>query len=159
MRPSEYTQELADRVCELIMDGKSLRKIEAMEFTPSRLTILKWLRENPSFQTQYAHAREEQAEALAEEILDISDEVQLEYVLGDDGQQIPMKLDATAVARNRLRVDSRKWIASKLKPKKYGDSTQIKHADADGNKLSFGGILEALDGRTTGLPSADEAPE
>lgn len=105
--PKEYTQELADKVCEFLMDGYSLRKIEAVEGMPKRLTILKWLRENESFQTQYAHAREEQADCLADEILDIADN----SVLPSDDR--------------RVKIDTRKWYAGKLKPKKYGEKQQV----------------------------------
>lgn len=139
-KPLIYTQDLADKVCEWIMEGLSLRKIALIEDMPSRFTMLRWLRENKDFQIQYAHAREEQAEFYADEIIQISD-------------------DTTDPAKGRLQVDSRKWIAAKLKPKKYGDSAQLKHADADGNKLAFNGILGALDGRSAGLPGAEEAAE
>lgn len=131
----DYSQDKADKVCELIMDGYSLRKVEAIEGMPRRLTILKWLRENPNFQTQYAHAREEQAEYLADNILEVADDSSLP---SDD---------------RRVKIDARKWIASKLKPKKYGDSTQIKHADANGDKLSLSELLGSIDGRTASLPS------
>lgn len=136
----QYSQELADKVCEMIMDGFSLRKIEATDSMPKRLDILRWLRGNPDFQTQYAHAREEQAEFYADEIIEIAD-------------------NSTDSAKARVQVDSRKWIASKLKAKKYGDSTQLKHADADGNKLSVANVLGAISGSTAGLPRADEAAE
>ncbi len=105
----EYDQALADKVCELIMDGYSLRRIEAEQGMPTRLNILKWLRENEKFQTQYARAREEQADVLAEEIIDIAD------TKTDDPQ------------RSRLMVDTRKWYAGKLRPKKYGDKLEHEH--------------------------------
>jgi hypothetical protein len=74
---------------------------------------------DPAFRDQYACAREEQAEALADEIVGISDEI--DATVKHEGEEVRLALDATAVARNRLRVDARKWVASKLKPKKYGD--------------------------------------
>lgn len=153
MAKMEYTQDMADQVCEHLMNGKSLRKIEAIAGMPNRLTILRWLRENPSFQTQYAHAREEQAEALAEEILDISDDGANDTYVDDEGVE---RTNHDVIARSRLRVDSRKWIASKLKPKKYGESTQVKHADADGNKLDIVSVVQALDGQSNGLPKIHE---
>jgi hypothetical protein len=136
----EYTQELADIVCDYIMEGLSLRKIEAIEGMPNRRSILRWLRESPQFQTQYAHAREEQADFYADEMIEIAD----------------TEPDS---AKARVRVDTRKWIASKLKSKKYGEATQIKHADADGNKFSLGSILNVINGTTANLPRPDEMPE
>lgn len=102
------------------MDGYSLRKIEAVEGMPKRLTILKWLRENIAFQTQYAHAREEQADVLADEILDIADDGKPDFRFDPE---VGLIVDGDAIQRAKLRIDSRKWIASKLKPKKYGDKT------------------------------------
>lgn len=118
----EYSQEMADKVCELIMDGYSLRKIEAVEGMPRRLDILRWLRENKPFQTQYAGAREEQADVLADEILEISDDGKLDYKIDPERGLV---IDGDNIQRAKLRVDSRKWIASKLKPKKYGEKQTI----------------------------------
>lgn len=130
--PQEFDQILADKVCDLIMDGYSLRKIEAVDGMPKRLTILRWLRENKEFQTQYAHAREEQADFYAEEILDISDEKNADVFF--DLKTGELKVNGDAIQRARLRVDSRKWIASKLKPKKYGDSSSLKIGGDPDNK-------------------------
>lgn len=119
----KFTQEQADTICERIATGSSLRSICADKGMPSLATVFKWLNERPAFAEQYARAREEQAETLADEIVSIADEV--EVSAKHDGESIKLGLDATAVARNRLRVDARKWVASKLKPKKYGDRTTL----------------------------------
>lgn len=135
-RPSEYTQERADKVCSRIVEGMSLRKLSKIEEMPGIETIYKWLRTYPEFAEQYARAKSDQADAMAEEIMDISDNAT------SDNFQVA-----------RLRVDSRKWLASKFKAKKYGDATQLKLADADGNKLSIKGLYEELiDTPTSGLP-------
>ena len=127
-RPSSFTQDKADTICGRIAMGESLRRICKDEGMPEAGTVFRWLREFPAFQDQYARAREEQAEGYADEIAEIADEVHLEDVKDEDGNVIEVKVDATAVARNRLRVDSRKWIASKLLPKKYGDRVDHNHA-------------------------------
>lgn len=124
--PEPFTQERGDKVCELIMDGYSLRKIEAQEGI-KRLDVLRWLRENEQFQTQYAHAREEQADTLADEILEISDYKTMDCKVDAEGRVI---VDGDAIQRAKLRVDSRKWIAAKLKPKKYGDKVDHSHDGA-----------------------------
>lgn len=67
-------------------------------------------------------AREDQADTLADEILEIADESEndtYEVDLGDG--VIIQKENREVVNRSRLRVDARKWVAAKLKPKKYGD--------------------------------------
>jgi len=119
-RPSDYTQDIADRICEAILDGQSLRSICGAADMPGRATVMHWLANNSQFRDQYARAKEEQADVLADEIVAIADEDDTKVVAGSDGTTAVV-FDSTAVARNRLRVDARKWVAAKLKPKKYGD--------------------------------------
>ncbi len=81
------------------------------------------LRENAEFRAQYAHAREMQADTLFDEALDIADDGTNDWMerLDKDGNEI---FDHEHVQRSRLRVDTRKWAAGKLAPKKYGDKFQ-----------------------------------
>lgn len=123
-RPSLYSEELAARIVDALIAGQSLRKITQEDWCPSMFTILKWLGEKPEFSAQYMRARELQAEAMFEEILDISDEVEVAKVVTEDGQ-VDLKLDSTAVARNRLRVDARKWALARMAPKRYGDKQVV----------------------------------
>jgi hypothetical protein len=102
---------------------------------PNITSVFKWLAKFPEFANQYARAREEQAEAFADEIVAISDENDGKAIMSD-GQEVAVVFDSTAVARNRLRVDARKWVASKLKPKKYGDKIQQEVSGADGAPLT-----------------------
>ena len=125
-RPSTYSEAMADAICERLAMGESLRSICRDESMPAMSTVFKWLTQQEAFVEQYAHAREEQAEALADEIVAIADEA--EVVTKHEGEEVRLALDATGVARNRLRVDARKWAASKLKPKKYGDRVQTEHS-------------------------------
>lgn len=118
-RPSVFTEEMADMICERLIEGESLRKICLSEDIASQGTVMRWLVENEKFREQYTHAREVQADTLADEILDIADDGSNDY-MGEDE-----KYNGDAVQRSRLRVDARKWIASKLKPKKYGDKTLV----------------------------------
>ncbi len=108
-RPTDYSQETADLICERLVSGESLRAICRDDEMPAISTVFRWLGLHPEFSEQYARAREEQAEALADEIVAIADK-------DSDGDD-----SAVLAARDRLRVDARKWVASKLKPKKYGD--------------------------------------
>lgn len=131
-RPSEFAQETADAICERIAAGESVRGICADEDMPCATTVFKWLGDFPEFAKQYARAREEQAETFAAQIVAIADE-ECTTVRADkhhgtkpdtEGGYVEVVFDATAVARNRLRVDARKWVAAKLKPKVYGDKLQ-----------------------------------
>lgn len=121
-RPSSYNDETASIICDRIAGGESLRKICACEDMPDKKTVLKWLRDNPEFVTHYACAREAQADHMAEEILEISDESRQDTYIDDDGRVIT---NQEVIARSRLRVDARKWLASKMAPKKYGDRLEL----------------------------------
>lgn len=129
-RPSKFTQALADRICDELSDGRSLRNVCSAEDMPAKLTVLRWLREKPDFCAQYARAKDESADAMADEILDIADDSTNDYVtrLHYNGPKPERVVDAEHINRSRLRVETRKWIASKLKPKKYGDLTQLQHS-------------------------------
>lgn len=134
-RPSDYTLEVADLICGRLVEGESLRTICLDEAMPSTVTVFRWLRLHEEFRSQYAQAREEQAEAFAAEIVDIADEqctmIRADKHPGvkadDEDGALEVVFDSTAVARNRLRVDARKWVASKLKPKVYGDRMHHDH--------------------------------
>lgn len=122
-------------MCERIATTKdSLRKICMSEMMPSVNTVLRWLREKEDFRAQYVRAKEEQADFLAEEMLEIADDDTddiLETEQGKSGNPV-------SVQRARLRVDARKWAASKLKPKKYGDKMDV---TSDGQKIDYGKIV------------------
>jgi hypothetical protein len=81
---------------------------------------------DPEFSPKYARAREDQADYFADEIVEISDDGSRDYKQTDDGRIVP---DQDHIARSRLRVDSRKWLASKLKPKKYSEKLAVGGAD------------------------------
>lgn len=131
-RPTDYNLDVASTICERLSDGESLKAICSEEAMPAKATVFKWLGVHPEFVDMYTRAREEQAETLAAEIVSIADEA--DTVVKDLGDGLTaVVFDSTAVARNRLRVDARKWVAAKLKPRVYGD--KIQHADADGGKL------------------------
>lgn len=118
-----YSEEKAARVCSLLEDGWSLRKA-AEDIGLTAAGVLYWTKRHPEFAKQYARAREIGYMLLAEEILSISDEADAKAVMGPDGETQEGRFDATAVARNRLRVDTRKWMLSKMLPKVYGDKIE-----------------------------------
>jgi hypothetical protein len=126
-RPSIYNPELAAQICEHIAQGKSLRTIAEMEGMPHQATIMAWLDgSHPDFSEQYARAREAQADKLAEEILAIADDGRSDTYLDAEGNE---KTDSEVIQRSKLRVEARKWLASKMAPKKYGDKMAIGGAD------------------------------
>ena len=131
-RPTKYSLELADAICAQLSDGVSLRTVCLAEDMPSKSTVFNWLRTNEDFRGQYEKAKAESADALAEEMLDIADDGTNDWMekQNRDGSTHEV-VNSEHIQRSRLRVDTRKWIASKLKPKKYGDkiSQQISGPD------------------------------
>lgn len=129
-RPSIYSAELGLKICQRLADGESLRAICKDDDFPTKSTVLRWILdgEHKEFSDQYAKAREIQAEVLADEIFDIADNSSndwMERQYSEDNVQIV--LNSEALARSRLRVDSRKWYLSKVLPKKFGDKSEVNH--------------------------------
>ncbi len=120
-RPSTYNAELAASILIRISNGESLRSITKDEGMPTQSSVYLWLLQKPDFSEQYTRAREEQADTLADEILAIADEAPSE-VVDDRGVS---RTDSGWVSWQKNRVDARKWVASKLKPKKYGDALKV----------------------------------
>lgn len=105
-----------------------------MEGMPSVRTVLRWLREDKDgFCAQYARAKEEQADMMIEEMIDISDDGTNDLMTIEKGDMSYEIENKEVTNRSKLRVDTRKWIASKLKPKKYGD--KLEHTGKDGGPI------------------------
>jgi DNA-binding phage protein len=124
-RPSSYSPELAETICDRIAEGESLRAICASEGMPGTTTVKRWLRNNEEFRAQYVRAREEQAEHYLDEIMEIADDGSNDYmtiVKGDVTYNVENK---EVTSRSKMRIDTRKWAMSKLAPKKYGDKLDI----------------------------------
>jgi len=125
-RPTDYTLELTDDICARLSSGESMRSVCRDDDMPVLTTIFRWLRERPEFKQQYDIAKEESAESHADEMLFIADHEAGQPLMVDgepvmvDGKPV-MVVDSPAVAHAKLRIDTRKWAASKLKPRKYGD--------------------------------------
>lgn len=125
-RPSKYTKALGDTLCAELALGQSLRTVCKPDEMPCVATVFNWFTAHEGFLEQYTRAKEESADALVEEMLDIADEGTNDYMARQDanGNDTEVyQLNGEHIQRSRLRVDTRKWIASKLKPKKYGDKT------------------------------------
>jgi hypothetical protein len=135
-RPSTYTPEIAAFICQRIANGESARKICADEDMPALASIFNWIAAHPEFLEQYTRARETQMEAMAQEIIDIADDGRNDLIEQDLGYGvIVQKVDQEHIQRSRLRVDTRKWLMSKLAPKKYGD--KLAHTGPDGGPQVF----------------------
>jgi hypothetical protein len=113
-----FSQAIFDTICERLSNGESLRGICRDDGMPQVSTVWRWMVHNEERRNQYTRAREEQADTLADQIVAIAD-------------------NATDAQIARLQVDARKWFASKVAPKKYGDKTDI---TSNGNTIAVAPI-------------------
>ena len=111
-RPSAYSDAIARKICERIASGESLRRICQDKAMPASSTVYKWMDENEGFRSKCARAREQQAEAIFDEMAALE-----EKVLNDEVSPLAA----------RVVLASRQWRASKLAPKKYGDKLEIEN--------------------------------
>jgi hypothetical protein len=108
-RPSAYSEELADHICNQLLEGRSMRHIcENDEGMPHRSTVLRWMSENEAFATKCARARMLQADIMDDRILEVADACTPDTAQAD-----------------RVKIAAYQWRASKLAPKKYGDRTEL----------------------------------
>lgn len=117
-RPTDYRVDTALRICDELAHGRPLTKICVPDDMPSVSTVYLWLIHHKEFSEMYTKAREDQADTMADEIVQIADDGLNDTYRDDDGN---VRVDHDVIARSRLRVDARKWVAAKLKPRKYGD--------------------------------------
>lgn len=120
-RHSDYSEETTTIICDRIASGEALIGICRDKDMPDKATVFRWLAKHEAFRDKYARARELQMEAMAVEILEIADDSE-----GDRTKEGAFVSEH--VQRSRLRVDTRKWLMSKLAPKKYGDKLDLNHS-------------------------------
>jgi hypothetical protein len=121
-RPSIYTDELVHEICVRLGLGESLRKICSDEHMPHIATVMMWLTKKPEFLEQYTRAREIQAETQFDELIEIADQPpELSHVVDKNGELVEVKFDSSYVQWMKLRIDTRKWTAARMAPKKYGE--------------------------------------
>jgi hypothetical protein len=141
-RPATYNPKVANDICEFLAQGMSLTQICRMEGIPSYPTVMSWLNEEDGnfrleFLNKYRIARDIQADYLADEMIDISDDGKNDFMERQSKNGIRLIIpNAEMVQRSKLRVDTRKWVAARLKPKKYGDSSSVSLTGADGKPLN-----------------------
>ena len=118
-RPSDYTKEIGDKICEIIATTSfSLARISADNGFPHPSSMRRWILKYDDFRSNYARAKLAQANILAEECLEIADNSISENYNAD-----------------RLRIDTRKWLASKLLPKQYGDRIMLEQKTEENEQL------------------------
>ena len=141
-RPSSYTPEIADSICERLANGESLKRICEDEDMPPRKTVAGWvIDDREGFSARYTHARNLGLDQMADELIEIADETSRDTIVTEQGD----KADSEWINRSRLRVDARKWYLSKLAPKTYGDKITNQHTGADGGPIRASVTIEDYD--------------
>jgi len=132
-RPSSYTTEIAEKICEELANGRHLHAICADEWAPGERTVYQWLEKNEDFAQMYARARARQQEVFAAQVIEIADTE-----------------PDSAKARNRM--DARKWYAARVAPRKWGDRVEIdaKVETTTGPSDALTAFLAALESKKGG---------
>jgi hypothetical protein len=129
-------EETFELVCNMIADGSSLRAAVANLKTHTSLFFVH-LGKSTEAQERYTRAVNERTEGQIDEIIEIADDKSEDFIAGEHG----ISPNSTNVQRDRLRIDTRKWVASKMRPQKYGDALKVKHADHEGKELKINAIF------------------
>ena len=143
-RPSMYTPELAQDICDTISSTtKGLPTLcQIHDHWPSYNAIYEWIQQNRNgFGDMYAKAKESQADYLADDILRIIDKP--ETFIDEDGRE---RNDTQMI---RLKVDALKWHAMKLKPKKWGDRTNVEVSDPQDTLTKIRDLVDNLNKTNT----------
>ena len=141
-----YTPDLFELFCTLLEEGKSIRQA-AKEIGVDPATAWRWKDQEEGNSQRYARARELRSELFADEIRELSDDSSNDTLSGEKGDYP----NSVAVARNKLQIDTRKFLMSKFYPKVYGDRMNIDHS----GKVETGPDLSKLP--TELLMQIDEA--
>jgi len=139
-RPTSFSEPLISSICDRLCLGEAIRTICKEPNMPSTTTVFRWLGNDEvpafrAFKDRYAKSRRIGLEMIADEMLEIADASAINTATG--------MIDSGLVQKQRLQIDTRKWLLSKLNPTKYGDKTALEHQ---------GGITLTV---VTGVPRSD----
>lgn len=127
-RPTIFTQELADEICQKIKHG--VRGVQWLSDNnphwPDRSTIFRWMDKHPEFCAQYEKAKAAQADCMFDSMIDVSfnDQKDHKVIVDDKGNERTVVV-SEAVNRSRLKVDTLKYCAARLAPKKYSERATV----------------------------------
>lgn len=142
-RPSKYTEEIADEICRRLANCETLNTICSDPHMPARPTVIDWTQDadKKAFSDRFARAREVGYLNMADELIDIADDGRNDWIKRKTrgGGEVEM-FNKEAAERSKLRVETRKWILTKVLPKIYGEKVQATHEAGD----SFRKLWEAL---------------
>lgn len=129
---SSYTKEdkkeILNSVIAEMVTGRSVLSILNDVGMPSRDTLYRWIAADEDVSDKYTRALSIRADVLVDQIIDISDSTDEDEIKLDSGKVVT---NHRVIQRDRLRVDSRKWIAARMNPKKYGDKIEIENTGGE----------------------------
>jgi hypothetical protein len=132
-RPTVYSFKLSEGICERITQGQTTSEVTRDPTMPTWGVLARWRREHEDFNRRYTIARQSCCELWADEIIEIADDATNDYVTRVTANGRTMRVfDREAFERSRLRVDSRKWTASKVLRHVYGDKSEVELRTPDG---------------------------
>lgn len=157
-RPAKYDERIVRIICRRLMRKETLSKICADPRMPSVHNVTNWL-SNPKykeFRERYYEARRVAAEMRVDEIFDIMDDTEDDWVetFDKNGEPNGWKPNHDAINRARLKIDTIKWYAGKMVPRIYGDNINVEH-EATGDLAD---LLKAASNKSSGLPPAIDVP-
>jgi hypothetical protein len=141
--PTRYTEKIASEVCDRLAKGESLRAICRDDHMPDESAVRHWALDNKEgFHARYMRAREIQAYAVADELLEIADDGHNDWMEINRRGNVGYEVNGECVQRSRLRIDTRKWHLSKMLPKVYGERpAPDTQDDEDGRSIKIIGGL------------------
>lgn len=139
-RPSTFTQEVADAICERLAEGEPLRQICRDEDMPAWRTVYDWKDADDAFSARIACAREAGHDAIANDCLEIADETGQDTIYGENGA----RANTEWISRSKLRIETRLKLLSKWDPKRYGDKVQNEHSGPDGGPVQIARIERVI---------------
>lgn len=152
-RPKSYNKEIATEILARMCSGESVRSICSDDAMPARSTVMLWVANDESgFSDQYEKACMARAHYWADELLDIADDSTNDYMEKQDKDGGTFEvLNGENIQRARLRVDSRKWLLSKMLPR-FADKQQIEntHKFNDISDLELENRIKALENELKG---------
>jgi hypothetical protein len=154
-RPTLYTAEIADRILDELMAGRTLADLCSEPGMPASGTIRLWAKEDrEGFAARYRQAREIGYDTMADEILAIADDDRKDLIEHRrENGDIAITPNAANVSRSRLRCNMRRWMLSKMLPRIYGNKLDLNAGQ--GGRDTLAELLKEIDGTTRGLPSQD----
>lgn len=156
-RPTDYNEDIADVICQLVASGQSVLSISKLDNMPSDVTIYAWLNRHQEFLRKYELAIEQRGLVYGEQIVEIADNIPTEIYFRDDAGNVytieqvaeltkqerqdlgllPFGMTSERLTREKLRIDARKWVAARLTPRKYGDRSKLDVGGQADNPVTF----------------------